>query len=525
MAYPKEVRDTFEEIVADNNSVISKLDSAIADARHNRAQVDEEYADAVSRFVESLLLPLDKPALAKLSALRIGGGFEEEITARKNATVSALQQMNALTMIHGDENVLVEKIGQMDGKVTAAQLTVDTYKQSIAGMDKVLSDAEAFNKKAEVKGKPQLNEKEIDYFSSKYGFGHLMAVCFNGHYRRGRKIIGNFKAEDNATIPVYVKKRALLQEQLDTYKAELAGHKTEADAVKSVFRNLKSLSDSLEPDDKILSDVGAKIIDFLARPDNFGKTARALGERFPQELIENRAKIESLKQIETGLNLRRDSLKKASSQLSDKLPKLKKAVSNGVRKDIKVDLPKLKKQFKAQQVMATHAAVEMRKATRKVRSFSAAKARPLPSTASVPAQNVTYVNNSAGFDPLSFMMGWMVFDMISHDHGAAAAVDSHAVNSVIGISDTVASEANIDTAALSPEFSSELGQELGGLSGDFNIESGALDNLDIGTIDTGSFNVDVSVPDISIDTGGSFGGDFGGGGGGFDSGGFGGGFD
>lgn len=522
MAKPKEVRDTFEEIVADNDSVISKLDGAIADARHHRAQVDGEYADAVSRFVESLLLPLDKPALATLSALRIGGGFEEEITARKNATVSAMQQMNAITMTHGDETALAEKLGTLDGRVTAATLKVDAFKEKIAEMDRLLADAEAFNKKAEAKGKPALNEKEIDYFSSKYGFGHAMALCFNGHYRRGRKIIANFKTEDKATIPAAVKLRAGLQEQLGTFKAELAKAKDETAAVESVFGNLKRLAKSLEPDDKILSDVGAKIIDFLAVPDNFGKAAKALGGRFPQELVEYKAKIESLKQIEKGLNLRRDSLKKASSQLSDKLPKLRKAVRNGVRKDIKVDLPKLKKQFKAQQVMAAHTAVEMRKASRRVRGFSAARARPMPlqGAASAPAQNVTYVNT---YSPLDFMMSWMIFDMVAHDHhhhghGAAAAVDSHAVNSVMGIPESVAAEANIDTASLSPEFSSELGQELGGLSGDFNLESGALDSLDIGSLDTGSFDIDVSVPDISVDTGGSF--DFGGGGG-FD---FGGGF-
>ena len=128
---------------------------------------------------------------------------------------------------------------------------------------------------------------------------------------------------------------------------------------------------------------------------------------------------------------------------------------------------------------------------------------------------------TAGLSVFDLYMHMMIFNMLtSHSHAAgAAAIDGHAVHSVIGIPDSVAADAHIDTGSLRPEFSDTLGQEMSGISPDFNDAAiGGMDSL--GSFDVPSIDVsvpDISVPDISIDVGSI---DIGGGGGGFDVGGF-----
>ena len=486
----KEVKETFETIVSDNNIVIGKLDEAAMEAQQKRVDVEDDYQEQLSQMVLSFFLPIDPVALKNLSSAT-GFDFEDSYKNRMTASDSAKRDLVSLT---ADYNGSVEGIKEkLDGfSKDLAELTKNkgTLGKTIEVNDGHLKPVNDFNKHAKEEGLKALNEQSIAYFDSKHGFSHVVGMVFNSHYRQGRSLIKKFK-KLGTTIPEAQKQQvadaAVFEGVLDKHTKLLQ----QTAKVTITYKSVQAIGAKVESEDSIIADLSGRMIKMLEDPVVFNKAAQALQDKMPKELVEVRAKIEGFKRIERGMHLRANSLRKASGQLEKQLPKLRKAVRKNGSKKVTVDLDKIRKTFRATQKSNTHTAAEMRKATASIADFKSDKAASRsPSTVS---SSPSY---SSG--PLDFYVNMMIFDMLIHDHHhhdiAASAPDEQSVQSIMG-----------DATGMD------------GLSGDFNDVSGGADlgGIDADMADMGSMDIDTSsfdVPDI--------GGGFDAGGGGFDFGGF-----
>lgn len=495
MAYAREVKETFEKILDDNNAVIRDLEGAIRQTQTDKTSLETSYATSINSFAKSLFTPrLNEGLLDKLSWITDGKtNFVQEYRAQAEESRLSEIKLNAMTATHGDFDVLDDRLEGLRKEVKAAMAherdlseTANISAMRLRGVDRFNAEAPA--------GAAKLEEATISYFNSKTGINHVINWMFNGHYRRGRALIKSF-AEEGMTVPEVqkqlVEERAAVAVAAEATKAVVA----RKDEVEKPHSEMQALAEKVKSNDEIAEGLTHKLTDLLDNRDFFCRAVASLGQDFPQEPIEMRAKIEGIGKLVQSTRNTITSLKQSGAKLEKNLPKLRKAASRGVRKNINVDLPKIKKGFKAQQAMAKHKAAEVRKASKSMKDYSGS------STSSGPI----YVAP----DPLDFYMGFMLADMLSHHHHhvdtAASAVssmpDPAVLNEAIGIPDNVAADVGLDLDNLSPSLSDA---ELGDLSGAFN-DAGSIDVGDIGNVD-----LDVDVPDFEMPDLGDVGDVFGG---------------
>lgn len=496
MAYAREVKETFEKILDDNNAAIRDLEGAVKQTQSDKASLETSYATSINSFAKSLFTPrLNEGLLDKLSWITDGKtNFVQEYRAQAEESRLSEIKLNALTATHGEFDVLDDRLKGLRKEVKTA-INHERGLSDQAGATSVrLNAVDAFNAGAPA-GAAKLEEATIGYFSSKTGINHVINWMFNGHYRRGRALIKSF-AEEGSTIPALQKQlvdeRAAVATAVEATKAVVA----RKDEVEKPHLEMQQLWEKVKSNDEIAEGLTHKLTDLLDDRAFFCRAVASLGQDFPQQPIETRSKIEGMGKLVQSTRNTITSLKQSGAKLEKNLPKLRKAASKGSRKNINIDLPKIKKGFKAQQTMAKHKAAEVRKASTSMKDYKGG-------SSSGPYYSAP--------DPLDFYMGFMIADMLTHHHhhaaDAAASVASSApdpavLNEAIGIPDNVAADAGLDLDNLSPSLSDA---EMGDLSGAFN-DAGSLDVGDIGNVDV----PDVDVPDFDMPDLGDIGDVFGG---------------
>ncbi|MEZ0260351.1 MAG: hypothetical protein ACAH80_05035 [Alphaproteobacteria bacterium] len=498
MAYAREVKETFEKILDDNNAAIRDLEGAINQTQSDKASLETSYATSINRFATSLFTPkLNEATLDKLSWITDGKtNFVQEYRAQVEDSRLSEIKLNALTATHGEFDVLDDRLKGLRKEVKAAIAHERDLSETANVSALRLRQVDRFNAEAPA-GAAKLEEASIGYFNSKTGVNHLINWMFNGHYRRGRALIKSF-AEDGATIPAVQKQlvdeRAAVATAVEATKAVVA----RKDEVEKPHLEMQQLAEKVKSNDDIAEGLTHKLTDLLDDRAFFCRAVASLGQEFPQAPIEMRSKIEGMGKLVQSTRNTVTSLRQSGAKLEKNLPKLRKAASKNSRKNINVDLPKIKKGFKAQQTMAKHKAAEVRKASTSMKDYSG-------SSSGGPIYSAP--------DPLDFYMGFMIADMLTHHHhhadvasSAASAVssapDPAVLNEAIGIPDNVAADAGLDLDNLSPSLSDA---EMGDLSGAFN-DAGSLDVGDIGNVDV----PDVDVPDFEMPDLGDIGDVFGG---------------
>jgi len=513
---PREVRDTFDQLIRDNDKAVRELEDSIRTIKRDREPVEKLYAGMIDRYAESLVWPsLDEDALNAIG--KANGGKADFVKAYNTSMTESRQaeiRLNALTATHGELSVLETRMEQLQHQADKADGNAVKLARSAADKAEKLHAVDTFNAGA-AKDAPKLEEGSIAYFNSKSGFAHVWSWLFNSHYRNGRAIIKEAE-KGGVSIPDQ-------QKQLKAAREELALAREKTDAivaqkleVEKPFREMKSVAEKVLTEEQIARGIKADVLKLLQNRDSFNATAKALGNKFPAHAVELRAKTEGFDKLEAGARKSIDGLKATTKKLRDPMDKLNKAVSRKPGMNINMDLGKTKKGVKAQQTLAKHKAAEIKKASDSIGKYETPSGSPAP----------VYL----GPDPLDIYLGFMIADMLSHHHhhdvvttaaGAATdaassvavteavqSVDPSVINDTLGIPDNIAADAGIDVGNLAPELSSA---ELSGLDGAFNDVSG----IDVGNIDVGTFEVpdipDISVPDIDVGGGLDLGGiDFGG---------------
>ena len=511
----KDIRDTFTEIVSENQQIINKLDAEEHETLMAKAKADAEYLEQISAAVATFLLPFDHAAVKALSALHgnadLGADYNRAISETRNAEF----RMSHLTATHGDERQVASLYTGMDKAVREYKGHQQLLASKAEVLDASLEAIDAFNAKAP-EGKPLIGAGTLGQFENR-GF---WAWLTDGHYREGRAIVKGF-AESRQDISGMIAQREQLREDLPYAGLEVTNAEAERKRLDAVLADMRGTRNKIRSDGEIQSDIASRMVEMFKDDVFFNKAVKAMPERFPAIVVEKRAKAAGLGKVADALHLRSDVLRKATGSLDKQLPKLNKAVRNGrgSRSVSGVDLPKIRGAFQSQRNAACYSMREMGKARRSISNFNTPNSAP----------HAVQVSSAAS-DPTDFYMNMMIYDMVfdhGHHHHHEAA-DPFAVNAVFGIPETMAADGGLDLGSLAPDVT---GGDAG-LSGDFNAEVGGFDTggMDAGSFDAGSFDTGASLDvgssfDVSssFDTGGSYGGsDFGGGG--FDGGGGGGGF-
>ncbi|HYD17523.1 MAG TPA: hypothetical protein VEF76_03495, partial [Patescibacteria group bacterium] len=511
MAQLRQVRDTFEKLINDNNSSVRKLEESIRDIQGKRGVTEKTYDTAIERFASALFWPsLDEENLGKLkTALNDSFDFVQNFKDSMTASREAEIRLNGLTATHGEIDAVADKVRSIQKQINKAEEAEQKLGDSISDATRSLRPVEAFNSTAK-EGAAKLEAGSIDYFSSKTGIAHAWSWLVNGHYRRGRAVIKELKEQGQDIVS--------LQKQLKVDKEALpAAQKLTADLAverkkfEVPLKEMSAVAEGVYTEQAIAEGLKLQVVGLLEDRDFFNKVATELKDVFPASAVELRAKLEGFDKLEAGARASIKGLKSATEKLDKHMYKIRQGASRKPYHDVKVDLEKTEKAFKAQQVLANHKAQEITKASKRIDTYSA------PPT-------VVYTNNS----PLDFYMGFMIADMLghshhSHDHAASAAaaagdssspvatdagvpagqdlftpgadplpvdsipavdsVDPSVLNDTLGIPDDIAAGANLDLDNLSPSLSDSDLSSLG-LGDTFNDAAG---NIDVGTIDVGNF--------------------------------------
>lgn len=495
MAKPRQIKDSFEKIIADNTTALGKVNDTLRTTRSNRERAVVEFEEQLASCIEDLLTPA--PDIRVLDAISNATAVNVAILYRdlKSGSQEAERAYDALVVAHGDVDHHTSVVSEVDAQLKEVRERHTAQKQQVNATITTIKPVVQFNEKYADK-RQITTEESVAYFNSKGIFGYLWAAMFDGHYMEGRKAL---RACTNADVPAaYAQKEAgekaldNLQVQMDALTERKAPHL-------KILQEMKTVGSQILGEEEINVKLGKAIFKAMGSTENLNAVAKVLGEQVPEEVLQARAKVDALGKIEKGLNLRAGILDRANTDLSKNLPKLRTAVSRGVQKDVRIDLDKIERSMKAQQVMAKHEAQEMKKANDNIVAFDHKKAKSMPSQASSASSgNYHYTTSDFFFD---WMIYSMIFDLHHHHH-----CDAHSVNSVMGISDTVATDANIDLADLTPDISAV---DLGGLSADFNgldmsdllkdinLDSGMLDGFELP-----SFDIDIGGMDFDI--GGGF---------------------
>lgn len=521
----REIRDTFSSLMDGNRSVQSLLEKTRSQTRDKSNAAKKDYNTLLEQFVLLALLQHDsKPEiLQKMSAgfsenMNLGDMYRAQIR-HNNENIS---EYSRLTDIHGPLDKLQASMTRLNGEIGKIKNEKTAVLEQIDHDREILKPVDVFNAQAQKAGRPAIDSQQgVDYYHSKTGLNFVAALVFDGHYRRGRELIESFREEHGLSIlEVQARlKRSLEQPQMMDNKMD-ALRKAEP-AAQAPIGKMSDLKKEIQTEDQVLQQAKEGIVHYLDDPRFFNKVAAALGDEFPTEAVQLRAKIESYAKVEEGLTQNIDILKKATENLDKPMYKLNKGVRNGKgSKRVDIDLDGIRKSYKDLQAASKKRAEGVQDINLSIENFKFTpeqmdKISAAAASASVPDMTAMSVSSgaasratSSGPDFLTMYMLLMVHDMsFNHMH---SSIDNGLLHSTFnGIPGDLSRDLGL------PSF------DAGSVMDSFNHSSG-LDSLHI---DTGNFNVDTSAFNFdtpSFDVGSSsF--DFGGGGGGFDAGG--GGFD
>lgn len=459
----REVKAGFEEVLNDNNKALEELESAVRTIGLDKAGIEESYQRGLDRFVSSVIHPMNSDALKKMSGwmpsrkdeVFVIRDLEREHLGRISASQQAEIRLNGLTVTHGSLEQMEKKytvLSATAGELDAAEKKTARAITTIIGNLAPVSD---FNKRYGAH-KAKLDAEGIDYFSSKKGIGHVWSYLFDAHYRQGRAIIKDFSSNKDGIVAAQ-KSLASFKEELVEKGAARKSVQEKAQAAEAVLTEMQSIDAQALSEEKLRDVLKQDILQALKNAETFGKVAKSLEGVFPQLLIEQRAKIENMAKLQEGAEKTRSAVKDANKKLDVHMPKLKKAVSRAPSKKISIDLNGIKAGYKPLQKGVRQQASQIKQRGTAVRTYRYQ-----------PSQAASTAAPAGGINALDVVMVAMIMDMNS----------------------SVPDIPSVD------------------IGGSFND---AVSGIDAGSFDVPDLSkLDISVPDISIDTGGFSGGDFGG---------------
>lgn len=483
----REVKSTFEDILGENTRVLSELDKTISYTQSDIDSVNELYTRALDKFVTGQLRPMNSEMLTTLSGLTGGRrDFEQEYNRGLVTSREAEIRLNGLTTTHGTETALRAQYKQRITESEKLEGEVAVLDRTTANLARTLAPVDAFNAHAEKigKGHLKLDAEGVDYFSSKKGIAHVWAWLTDWHYHQGRELVKSF-AKQGKQIPA-------VQQELADSKALRAekGQRvsdigTETTGMTAVLKDMRSTAEKVVSDTSLREKMKKDIMTSFDDQAFFSRAVKALGKKFPVFVVEQRAKLDNLRKLQTTAQKSRQTVQQAGGKLDKHMYKLRRAASRSGSTQITIDLQGIKTGFSQMQTGVRTQTTQLRQTSASVRDYK------YDSSASSTAYG------AGGVDPLMVMTVIMLSD-IQHTPmpDFSAAIDS------------AAGSFNAASDALSG------GIDAGGLSG-----LDAIGNMDVSVPDISVSVPDISVPDISVpdfssyDGGGFSGGGYDGGGG------------
>ncbi len=514
MARPREVRDTFQTLIGQNQKVIAALDTTLTQTRKQRAALQKVLLGQVQDIATRLLEPLDRASLDKLASVSGSKNIGHAYDAAIAAGVVAQREYDSYVDLHGDEKALRKVLQDAQHALSDANGRTLHTTSARARLGRDLVPAQDFAKA--YPGKCGLSsQSDVDYFSSKKGLSHIWAAMTDAHYRKGRALLKLYAQSGLSTVALFAKDAELAQ-TLKDQSAEAAHLTAQAEKADTTLDRAETLAKNLVTEADIIARLHTDIVSQLRDRVTLDRANILLPAHVTADLIEKQVKIDALERLERRLGAQEQGLKKVNTSLSAPISKLNTAVSRGVHKDIRIDLPDTVAKVRRAQVAGQYLASEGAKATTRIARFSHTSPRlqMAATQAGLPAQRSSEMSVS------EMLTMYLVYDMLATSAGDLPAVDAAAVQMTLGVPEAVSAAADIDLATLAPQLDAQTLQGLEGLGGGIDVSS--LDSVvssidvsvpDIGSIDVSVPDVSISVPDIHVDTGSSWdsGSSFGGG--------------
>lgn len=482
----RDVKNTFEQILGENASVIKELDTTISYTQSDIETVNDLYSRALDKFVTAQIRPMNSEMLKTLSQQT---GFVRDFEAEYKTNVANARaaeiRLNGLTTAHGDENALRGKLKKLNDENEKLDNEAAALRGNIKTLSIKLEPVDGFNAQTESRyaGKPKLDAEDIDYFSSKKGFAHVWAWLTDSHYRQGRALIKSF-TEQGAEIPATQADLASSKSTFEEKKTRITEVNAAVSTTEATLKEVRSTAAQAVSENTLRENLKKEIVTAFNDEKFFNKVAKTLGGKFPVFIVEQRAKLDNLRKLQGAAQKSKQTVQQAGGKLDKHMSKLRKAASRSGSTQITIDLNGIKSSFAGMQQGVRAQAGQVRQTSASVRDYNFSS-----------NNNTASAAPAAGVDPLMMMAVIMMSDI----HHVSVPDVSSVGDSFNGAAIDAGSLSGIDNAV-----------NIGNL--DVSVPDIAVSVPDISV-------PDISVPDISIDTG-SFGGSFDGGGsfggGGFD---------
>lgn len=531
MPRAREVRDTFETLISQNNAVITSLDATMSRTTSLRSDVERTLTAQLESIAARLMNPVNYEALDKLAsisgAVNVGKAYDEAIAA----SAKARADYTTYSETNGDSITLNSKLQAKQKEVSDAELKNGEIKAALSGIHSQLAPTMQFMQKYPGK-QGFVKQQDVDYFTSKSGIKHAWAWLTDSHYRQGRKLLQDYTARGVSTVDLWASEQAYVTEG-EGLHSRIARLKDERDTLQRKGDEARRLLSLVIEDGEITYRMKKEIVSQLRDKATINRAVIMLPDYVSDNVLESWVKVDAYSRMNARLEGQKKGIQSVNNSLNKPMSKLNKAVRHNVTKDIRIDLKDTIAKVQTAQVASRHLATEVSKANGRIDAFSAKNPRTQlqAATAGLPVGNTP---RGALYDTTDIFMMYMIYSMITPDTtvNVASVVDPAAVHMTLGIPDAAATAAGLDVGNLVPQLDASTLSGLESMGGNISIDTGNLDslvgNIDVSVPDFGSLDIsvpdvsisvpDISVPDISIDTGGWGGGgsDFGGGGGGFD---------
>lgn len=528
MPRAREVRDTFQTLISQNNSVIGTLDATISRTSDMRSTAQRTLDMQLESIANRLMDPVNYAALDKLAgvsgAVNVGKAYDQAVAA----SAKAREDYASYSATHGDSIALNTSLQAKQKEVADAELQQSAIKAALSGIHPKLKASMDFM--AKYTGKAgMVTQADVDYFSSKKGIAHMWAWATDGHYRNGRRILRDYADKGLSTVELWQQEKDYVH-QGEGLHGRITRLKDERDSLQRKSDEARRLQSLIVSDSDIAFRMKKEICGQLRDKNTINRAAIILPEFVGEGVLESWVKVDAYQRMAARLEGQKKGLKTVNDSLNKPMSKLNKAVRHNVTKDIRIDLKDTIAKVQTAQVASRHLATEVGKANARIDLFSAKNPRIQlqAANAGLPMGNSP---RGALYDTTDLFMMYMVFNIIATDSSSVIpAVDPAAVHMTLGIPDAAASAAGLDVGNLVPQLDASTLSGLEGLGGNINIDTANLDsllsNIDVSVPDFGSLDIsvpdvsisvpDISVPDISISTDWGGGGFDGGGIGGFD---------
>lgn len=490
-----QVKSCFDTLIVGNNKAVSTLQTALQETRADKMSAHDVYKNLLEQSVLSLLVSLDKEKLKKLEAvldIDYAAEYEESLKASRDAEARIAE----IEKVSGKRADLNKQYADLSKSLEGNLATWSNLLQSINRGNTTLTEVYAFDRQAKAAGKQSLEEGSIDYFSSKKGFSHVIAWMFNGHYREGRSLINDFK-QKGGDITAVRQEVAAAKKKSGELSSVIEKNRAELDVVTSPIEEIGIIASRITSEQAVIESIKNDILKECRDKKTFGKIAAALPETFTPYLVQMRAKAELLGKLEDNVQGSIANIQAGTAQLQKNLPNISKAANKNSKKDIDIDLEKIRKKCEAAQALAQHNAREIRKQRKSIREY-----------AGDAVVGTAYVASEV----LDVYVNMMIIDMIFN--AGESGLDLFSLNSTIGIPLDVATETGLALDNLTPDLSADIAA--GDISPDLAETFNDLSAVDIEIAPDGTFvdmdipDADFSMPDISMpdidmgDAGGGF---------------------